>query len=701
MDAPFPLPPFNPFADVAVGNPWKSSEPDVGTINSEAYNALLGLVKQIGATPNLAALVLGMAGGGKTHLIKRLIFAHDVEAVFVYVHPLKDHNRIFTSLMEQVASNLAARPPWLIDAGHVSQLDLVVANVVAAGFEHYLGEHPDDPGKIFLETIKKSPLKILSFRKSPKWTDLLKNTHDFLKKRHSFHSPMSKKVLRAMFQYVDKSAKEAAGTFLSGTIPDEEECQALGLKFSEGDWTIEAQEQRSKEILRTIGGLLEFYRPMVLCFDQLDSLESSQLVRAMGTVFMDIVNETENILPVGFVRPENWEERFEKILDTAAEQRMASNVFSLKGCNLEQGLQIVQERLAWAYEGHEPGPPDTFYPLDRATVRKVLQGVTSPREIITIANKLFLKKPDVTVEDPLKVVRDSFLAEREKILALTDQEPARQDTITAALKSCFENCKEREGFAFAIRDCSGGNLKVNLLPREQRENQRMALVRVETAVHWSPLAKTFVSLAESLKSRESDYAVVLRDHRMRIPPKNGGMPKTLERLKEFEAAGGKVVYIDYKSLADLYALVYTLDKVTSGDLSYVGSPNGQRKEVERSVLVKYIRDEFHSELFDQLVHFFLDTKIPKKKIKRFGIHEEDKIVQAIELMLKKPPFKFKLEQIMLGIKKKGLSITVTPDLVAQLIGKRCDKFEQLAVTPPIYYMKPGDEIHDPLADANP
>ena len=440
---------------------------------------------------------------------------------------------------------------------------------------------------------------------------------------------------------------------------------------------------------------------MVLCFDQLDSLESSQLVRAMGTVFMDIVNETENILPVGFVRPENWEERFEKILDTAAEQRMASNVFSLKGCNLEQGLQIVQERLAWAYEGHEPGPPDTFYPLDRATVRKVLQGVTSPREIITIANKLFLKKPDVTVEDPLKVVRDSFLAEREKILALTDQEPARQDTITAALKSCFENCKEREGFAFAIRDCSGGNLKVNLLPREQRENQRMALVRVETAVHWSPLAKTFVSLAESLKSRESDYAVVLRDHRMRIPPKNGGMPKTLERLKEFEAAGGKVVYIDYKSLADLYALVYTLDKVTSGDLSYVGSPNGQRKEVERSVLVKYIRDEFHSELFDQLVHFFLDTKIPKKKIKRFGIHEEDKIVQAIESMLKRPPFKFKLEQIMLGIKKKGLSITVTPDLVAQLIGKRCDKFEQLAVTPPIYYMKPGDEIHDPLADANP
>jgi hypothetical protein len=329
-----PLPPFNPFADVAVGNPWRSKEPDVETINSEAYNGLLGLIRQLGKTPNLAALVLGMAGGGKTHLIKRLIAAHDVEAVCVYVHPLRDHNRIFTSLMEQVASNLEARPPWVTEPCHVSQLDLVVSNVVSAAFQNYLKENPDDPGKIFLKTIKKSPLKILSFAGSPKWADLLQNAYEFLSQKPSFHSPMSKKVLKAIFQYVDKAKQEAVGTFLSGTIPDEKGCQALDLEFSEGDWTIEAQEQRSKEILKAIGGLLEFYRPMVLCFDQLDSLESAPLVRAMGTLFMDIVNETEQILPVGFVRPENWDERFKKILDPAAEQRMASNPFSLAGCNL-------------------------------------------------------------------------------------------------------------------------------------------------------------------------------------------------------------------------------------------------------------------------------------------------------------------------------------------------------------------------------
>ena len=32
------------------------------------------------------------------------------------------------------------------------------------------------------------------------------------------------------------------------------------------------------------------------------------------------------------------------------------------------------------------------------------------------------------------------------MLALTDVQATQQDECTAALKSCFENCKEREGF---------------------------------------------------------------------------------------------------------------------------------------------------------------------------------------------------------------------------------------------------------------
>jgi hypothetical protein len=686
MNAPS-LPPFNPFADVAVGNPWRSKEPDVETINSEAYAGLLGLISQLGATPNLAALVLGMAGGGKTHLIKRLISAHDIEAVYVYIHPLKDRNRIFTSLMEQVASNLEAHPTWVTDPGHVTQLDLVVANVIAAAFENHLLQNPEDQGRTFLRTIKKWPLKILSFASSPKWADFLLNTHEFLKRKSSFRSPMSKKVLKAIFQYVDKSKRQAVGTFLSGTIPDEKECKALNLEFSEGDWTIEAQEQRSKEILKAIGGLLEFYRPMVLCFDQLDSLESAPLVRAMGTLFMDIVNETENILPVGFVRPENWDARFKKILDPAAEQRMASNPFSLTGCNLKEALQLVESRLAWAYEGVQPRPPDPFFPLDRATLQARLQGITSPRQIITVANQLFLRKPAVSVEDPLEVLRASFTTERERILALTEQEPARQDTVVAALKLCFENCRTHKGRKCAVVDCSNETIKLAIRSEKGSPTEKTAILRVETAAHWRPLSKAFAELSESLNSQASDFSIVLRDERMPIPSKKGGMPKTVEKLTEFEAAGGKLIYIDYKGLADLYALVYTEDKVNARDLSYIAYPDGQRKEVERAVLVNYIRDEFRSELIDQLAHYLLGTPTAKGT-GAVNVCEEE-IIQAMEITLSQPPFKFKAEQIVRNLAQKGIAIKVTPDLVAQLIGKHSDRFEQLAVTPPIYYLKSG------------
>ena len=53
-------------------------------------------------------------------------------------------------------------------------------------------------------------------------------------RRHSFSSPMSKKVLRAMFQYVDKSAKEAAPSYREPSRTKRNAREALGLKFSEG-----------------------------------------------------------------------------------------------------------------------------------------------------------------------------------------------------------------------------------------------------------------------------------------------------------------------------------------------------------------------------------------------------------------------------------------------------------------------------------
>jgi hypothetical protein len=219
------------------------------------------------------------------------------------------------------------------------------------------------------------------------------------------------------------------------------------------------------------------------------------------------------------------------------------------------------------------------------------------------------------VEDPLEVLRASYTTEREKILAMTEQEPARQDTIVAGLKLCFEHCKIREGWNWAIVECAGETIKLAIRSAQEPQVEKTAILRVETAAHWRPLTKALAELSASLRSEASAFSIVLRDDRMRIPPKKGSMPKTVEKLTEFETAGGKIIYIDYESLADLYALVYTEDKMSAGDLSYIAYSNGQRKEVERAVLVNYIRDEFRSELLDQLVHCLRTLKSQRRKPK--------------------------------------------------------------------------------------
>lgn len=681
--------PFNPFANIAVGNPWKSQEPDVSSINASAYEGLLGLIKQLKKTPNLAALVLGSAGSGKTHLIKRLLQSHDVDVLFVYVHPMRDHRRVFTTLMEHVSTNLATRPPWINESVHATQLDLMVANVVTAAFENYLRLNPDDPGKIFLKTVKKEPLKILSFKKSAVWNQLLDSTQDFLKDRPSFHSVTSKKVLRAIFQYLDKSKREAVRTFLSGTIPDQDECEALGLTYSEGDWSIEAQEQRSKDILRTIGGLLEFYRPMVLCFDQLDSIESPELVRAVGTLFMDIVNETENILPFGFVRPDNWDNHFKKYLDTSAEHRMTAQNFPLRGCNREQALEMVKARPAWAFQGALSVPSDPFFPLDRATLETRLKGITSPRDVLSIANNLLSRgeRPHPR-ENPAEVVKKEFEAQREKLLALGEQEPLRQDTVVAAFKLYFENQKDRHGYRATDIEASGGDVRFHTRPTNKALQERVVEMRVETSAHWKPLSKSLSRLKGSIESQSSDPVFLIRDDRCRIPPKRGGMPKTVEKLKEFESAGGHLHYVDYQALTALYALVYTWDKVSAGDLSFVAGSHGELQEVDLATFLGFVREEFTCDMLNRLELRFLEAKPPKReKGTRPSAQKEKEICAEIQSFLGAAPYKFKLEQILGGLQKKGIGEDLTHDFLAELMGKHKDKFGHINVTPPIYFLK--------------
>ena len=94
----------NPFFSGTAIDPWENKDPDVVSLNQNAYEHICGLIRETYQNPNnaLAGLVLGETGMGKTHLLKRLLSytrRNDITAVFASISQLLDPHRPMRHLL--------------------------------------------------------------------------------------------------------------------------------------------------------------------------------------------------------------------------------------------------------------------------------------------------------------------------------------------------------------------------------------------------------------------------------------------------------------------------------------------------------------------------------------------------------------------------------------------------------------------------
>ncbi|AFM24529.1 hypothetical protein [Desulfomonile tiedjei] len=681
--------PFDPFAARAVGDPWRSPEPDIATVNAQPFESIIKLLGQIHKTPNLSALVLGEAGSGKSHLIKRLMTAQGNKLIFVYVHPMKNPVTMFSNLLERVMTNLDCSPMGLDAFFGCTQLDLIVANVIIAALEENLkgGQVKIPPHS--LKALKANPVKIFQQQKNmAKWAKILSKTEEFLASKLP-KDLISKMVLKLLFHYLDDSKRTIVQYLLSGYPPDEDDAKALGIRFHEIDLTIEAQEERSKQILKAIGRLLRFYRPMILCFDQLENLDTTALISSFGKLISEIVNEVDNILPIAFMRPDTLESGFsEENLDKAARDRLTSEVIPLQGCNLEQALDIIKARLNWAFEGSSQARPNPFYPFQEEVLRtEILKDGNTPRMVLTTASKLMGHK--FVPEDPVAIVKKCFHAEREQLLAAPNKEPFAKDTIVEALHLYFGKLKNNLEYEIIhFGQDKNVDLRLEIKRLKNKAEKRKLDIAVETSSHGKTLIKNLGNLITRIQTGNTDVAVFLRDADSPIPPAPNKMPKTVEQLKIFEDCGGTKLYVDYSQLADLYALVYTRNKIPPGDLSYVSNDRGDRKVVSMEDFASFLTAHYKSSFLANIEKKFLTGKTSRSKPPP-GITPEQggEIVSRIIEVLDRPPYKFKLEQIASHLQKQKGAGQITLDQLAVVISQHNNVIGYYAVTPPIYFLK--------------
>ncbi|MBF0549182.1 MAG: hypothetical protein HQK60_01480 [Deltaproteobacteria bacterium] len=622
--------PFNPFATNAVGDPRREAHlPDVRAVNEKVSSHLVNLLHQIGRTPVMAALVLGEAGFGKTHLIRRLISEQDRNFVFAYVHPMKDHHRMYSTLLATVTKALTGPVSGYPEAAGVTHFHLMAAQIIKTAFEDYVkGRRPGQAVTRLLAEAAGNPLILLKLPDvTGQWAGLLDETEEFITRRQLLDNRISHLTLRSILYLVDKPKSTAGRMWLSGEIPDDNHCRILGLTIRDGDLTAEAQEARAGEILKTISRLLAWYRPLILCFDQLENLDTDKLVKGFGLLINDLVNQTENILPVGFVRPDTWNNVFTAWLDRAPLERLKSNVYVLQGCNLDQALDIVRRRLDWAFQGARPAGADDFYPLERQALEEAIgHRSLSPREVITIANRLMIsarpviQTPTFQPADPLEVLRSSFQAEKDQLLAAGLTDPLPKEPVVAGLKLYFS--LQDAGAIYLVEeptDLGPVDLRIKFIVPGHPGDQYADFL-VETAVNWRPIQASFKMLTNRLREGITDHAFSIRDARHPIPPKPGTMSKTVEALKVYKNLGGHTVYLDPEALAELMALVYTADKIGSQDLTSSVGPAGQREPLDQGVLTRFVKEDFRGRFLVELENYLWpENHVPDEEPDTVGV----------------------------------------------------------------------------------
>ncbi|MFP4477502.1 MAG: hypothetical protein ACLFOY_18205 [Desulfatibacillaceae bacterium] len=369
----------NPFASCSARDPRECAFPDVPGINRHVHEGLLRLASGKATAPaeGLAALVLGEVGSGKTHLMHRLYeisWNSRAPYFFSYVQPVQDPQRAYGYLLRRIVADLS-RPmkpgtkatPWHHLVGAVLGFAVCTRFVTPKTAR-------------FRKALQSDPLNIFRARLKPEVMHRIESAAlDIL--RRDFPKPFA----RAVLGYRYPGRRVALLDWLSGLELDAGDAKTAGLA-PRPSLPPEASEQVARDMLENIGKLLSKYgKPMLVCMDRLENLETEGQIHAFGRVVEFMVDTAQALLPAAFCRWELWEEVMAHKLNQHVSSRLAGNRFELHGATERQGLIIIRKRLARAL-GEEIG--EDLLPLDRDSLLQALgPGYTSPRNVINLANR--------------------------------------------------------------------------------------------------------------------------------------------------------------------------------------------------------------------------------------------------------------------------------------------------------------------------
>ncbi|MCI4625169.1 MAG: ATP-binding protein [Candidatus Magnetoovum sp. WYHC-5] len=220
------LNPFDPLT-FSEGNFWKQNTDKGATVSSiheEIVKDIKNNIEQIRQDNILRTiLLLGDSGAGKSYLLGRLKRELNDKALYVYIGPWADGERIWRHTLWELVESLM---------------------------------YPQEKPQLILFIDKL--IENSSLNSEEAFITYIRQTYQ------AFNVP--KDLLKALFYLKDENKKFIANSWLRGEILDDEDLKALGVVRS-----IESEEDAQK-VINSIGSLARRVQPIVLCYDQLDNI---------------------------------------------------------------------------------------------------------------------------------------------------------------------------------------------------------------------------------------------------------------------------------------------------------------------------------------------------------------------------------------------------------------------------------------------
>ena len=610
----------NPFASQYSPLPWDNMIPDLQQLNrdtSEEIEQLLRHKRREPSTP-LAGLVIGDTGSGKTHMLTRILRKlreNENPAIFVIVRTFRDPESVTQYLLSQIFISLRHT-----HSKGRSQFDVVAEELMNVYEERRRNDGFDD--------ISKIDKRVYLSRDMPR---------------------LDKNFLKALLLYIgtkDESVKLDVLEWLENGL-DDEDCARLGLPAKDTDSMSDAKrESIAENTLISLGLVLGYAKiPMIICFDQLESIRTREVIDAWGDLISLLINELPGILPLCLVKPETWKNVFLPALDSSVVRRLNGSIMIMKMCTLDQARQLIKDRITHVFKEDA----EEIYQWLLARTENALKPSMSPGEIIEHVNR-FITSSDTgdDVKETYRAVSNAYDDEYKKVQTESNEWPPNTDNLTLALDVWLNSHDEFESLKG-----SGKYIKI----AGDYHGKRIAFV-ICARKHNAVALAAFKRGCEFLREYpEGECFYITEDKTNKSTWK-----KVREQRNIFENSGGHVIMLDKFTRINWYALTALINRTDNGDVNLYllsGSRTASRDDIKTFVCTLNLIPEIfteNSKKVQQKVNAVHEAKREEAEIK--SVIEPDVLGVNLKSIMNSSPMKMiTIEKAIELLSRRRISIT--------------------------------------------